>query len=203
MIAGDHKLYDGYTQYYYADYFVPATAAKYDTLYDYLFAIGQLSATDRDEENARLARRRNGEPEPDEDVLPLEVKAMDGPTHVGVQPKIWGKTRPVFANANCEVHHASIDPNTWCSRHFHQWKWNQFYVMSGELLVHYFDSEISTHPKNTYRVGAGEQFKVPPGQWHKFEAVGSPVELIEVYWAEEVLAGDIIRADTGGRKEAA
>lgn len=128
---------------------------------------------------------------------------MDDPTPVPVVNKIWGRTRQVFANPNCEVHHASIDPNTWCSRHFHAWKWNMFYVISGELLVHYYNNEFATIPLRTETVRAGEQLRVAPRQWHKFEAVGSPVELIEVYWAEEVLAGDIVRADVGGRKDSA
>ncbi len=128
---------------------------------------------------------------------------MDDPKHVKVEKKVWGHTRRVFANANCEVHHASIDPNTWCSRHFHAWKWNQFYVISGELQVQFFNNEFAVLPYWTVTVKAGEEFKVPPRQWHRFEAVGPPVELIEVYWAEEVLANDITRADTGGRKGAA
>lgn len=128
---------------------------------------------------------------------------MDDAKHVAVIGKVWGRTRPVFANQNAEVHHASIEPHTYCSRHFHQWKWNQFYVLSGELQVHYYANDVSTIPTQTVTVRAGEQFRVPPRQWHKFEAVGSPVELIEVYWAEEVLAGDIVRADVGGRRESA
>lgn len=128
---------------------------------------------------------------------------MEDPKPVVAVSKIWGKTRQIMANPNCEVHHASIDRGTWCSRHYHAWKWNLFYVISGELEVQFFNNEFSVIPVTAYTVRAGEQFKVPPRQWHRFEAVGSPVELIEVYWAEEVLAGDIIRADTGGRKEAA
>lgn len=125
---------------------------------------------------------------------------MEVPATVKVMPKIWGVTRPISADRNSEVHHATIEPNTWCSRHYHAWKWNLFYVMSGALLVHFYHSEMDTQPYRTEEVKAGESLKVAPRQWHKFESKHNrPVQLIEVYWAEDVVADDIVRADVGGR----
>ena len=125
---------------------------------------------------------------------------MDGPTPVKVLEKVWGLTRTLSADRNCEVHHATIEPNTWCSRHFHAWKWNLFYVIEGTLLVHFYRTEFETQPHQTFEIKKGESFKVAPRQWHKFESLCKEnVELIEVYWAEDVVADDIVRADVGGR----
>jgi len=127
---------------------------------------------------------------------------MDGtqPVPVSEIPKIWGRTRSLHADRNCEVHHATIEPRTWCSRHYHDWKWNLFYVVKGELLVQYFHQIHDAVPYQTFHIRKGESFKVPPRQWHRFESTHpADTELIEIYWAEEVLANDITRADIGGR----
>jgi mannose-6-phosphate isomerase-like protein (cupin superfamily) len=125
---------------------------------------------------------------------------MDVPQIVKEVPKVWGKTRSLHIDRNCEVHHATIEPHTWCSRHYHDWKWNLFYVIAGELEVQFFSTQDDTEPYWTAVVRQGQSLKVAPRKWHRFESrCREPVQLIEVYWAEEVLANDIVRADVGGR----
>lgn len=117
--------------------------------------------------------------------------------------KDWGLNFSVFANPNFEVHHAYIEQGGYSSRHCHNHKYNLFYVISGELWVHFYGSEDQTnsqHVVHTVELHAGDKLVVPPKVWHRFYApkTSEPVNLLEVYWSGHVDPNDIVRKDTGG-----
>lgn len=125
---------------------------------------------------------------------------MTEPQLVPHEIKVWGKTRLVYADRSVEIHHATVDRRSYCSCHFHRYKYNRFYVLKGELTVHVYDGDgAPTRPSRSYTVPAGFMFDTNPGHWHRFESGDETLELIEIYWAPDVFSGDIERLDVGGR----
>ena len=49
--------------------------------------------------------------------------------------KIWGSTELILANSSLEFHRIDYKKGGVCSKHKHEWKWNGFYVMSGEMKI--------------------------------------------------------------------
>lgn len=108
---------------------------------------------------------------------------------VDSKKKEWGVTREVVSNESCEMFHATTVAGGYSSAHLHEFKYNLFYVMSGEVHV--------TCPRETRVIKPGEKIVMPPGVMHAFF---TPVasDMIELYWSPHVHGGDIIRQDTGG-----
>ncbi len=111
--------------------------------------------------------------------------------------KAWGRTRRVFLGHGAEIWHASIVPGGYSSQHRHRKNFNQFYVVGGELLVHFYLAKGDQQPHRTCELHRGDQLVVNPMEWHRFEAV-TGVELIETYWVS-LGEEDIERYDVGGR----
>lgn len=116
---------------------------------------------------------------------------MSAQTTVEVD-KLWGGTRCVHRDGSHEVHHASIRKGGYSSRHSHRTKANLFYVLSGTLLVHRYDPDEAP-----VTLTAGQRYTVPSNRDHRFEAL-TDVELIEVYWVDDLDPDDIVRLDVGG-----
>lgn len=110
--------------------------------------------------------------------------------------KIWGKTELLLKTPMVEVHRLTINPNSRCSLHAHQFKWNAFYVSTGKLT-------IETH-KNDYaltdntELGPGDLMTVKPTEYHRFVTGPEGMTGIEIYYPEP-LSEDIIRKDVGGK----
>ena len=49
--------------------------------------------------------------------------------------KIWGETELILANNALEFHRIDFKKGGVCSKHKHEWKWNGFYVVSGEMKI--------------------------------------------------------------------
>lgn len=117
--------------------------------------------------------------------------------------KAWGLNYAIFNNANFELHHASIVAGGYSSCHCHQNKHNLFYVITGELYIHFYGSEKDAQENkiaHSLKISVGESLIVPPKVWHKFYAPenGFGVDLVETYWNSEVNPEDIVRKDVGG-----
>jgi quercetin dioxygenase-like cupin family protein len=95
--------------------------------------------------------------------------------------KVWGITELVEANGVLEFHRIEIKAGGVCSKHRHRYKWNGFFVESGELEVHVWKNNYDLVDVTTLR--GGEFTKVPPGEYHQFRAVKDTVAF-ELYWAE-------------------
>ena len=115
-----------------------------------------------------------------------------------IKGKVWGQTSPLFLQNNVEIHRIEGKKNGYCSRHFHQSKYNMFFVESGVLKVTITKDYGSGTLDDVTILRKGEQTTVPPGQWHQFEVLEDCVAF-EIYWIE-LNPNDIERETVGGIK---
>lgn len=113
-----------------------------------------------------------------------------------IQGKVWGHTSPLFNKNNTELHLVHINKGGFCSRHLHKFKFNKFVVISGKLKVTIWKDYGTSTLEDVSIVSAAQECTVPPGNFHKFEALEDTLAL-EVYWVE-LNEDDIVRADHGG-----
>src|SRR3990167_226675 len=112
-----------------------------------------------------------------------------------IDGKQWGATWKCFQIPGiCEVWAMIINPHSYCSKHRHTFKFNQFVVLSGNLLVRTWKNdypcidETTIHPKGS--------MLVKPKEYHRFINNTDEVAIaIEIYWCE--LGSDIEREDHG------
>lgn len=117
---------------------------------------------------------------------------------VSMTDKPWGRNRHLLQQPHNELHHATIKPGGYSSRHKHDSKINYFYVVSGNLWVEFFADGESTEAISSLYLGSTDRVAVPAGQWHRFVNTDKEdVELIEMYWSSPIHE-DIVRADVGG-----
>jgi len=109
------------------------------------------------------------------------------------QSKIWGETAKLFTKNNVEIHRIEINKGGYCSEHLHEYKYNQFFVESGEIEVTIFrDNGI----EETTILKDYDQTTVPPKLIHKFKANKDTIAY-EIYWVA-MEGTDIIRRTVGG-----
>lgn len=106
--------------------------------------------------------------------------------------KFWGTTRCLHRGPTIEIWHASIKRGGYSSKHTHQLKLNDFYVVSGKMIVRLFHADGNTV---SVCIEAGQHFTVAPGDLHQFESL-QDTELIETYHAR--MPEDIFRVTEGG-----
>lgn len=106
--------------------------------------------------------------------------------------KVWGKTRSLFSGNNVEVHQIFAMKGGYCSKHKHKTKYNKFIVLTGKLMITIWSGDN----KDMTVLTAGQECSVPPGYFHRFEAL-EDTHALEVYWAE-LKNEDIEREDVGG-----
>jgi len=112
------------------------------------------------------------------------------------QSKIWGETAKIFSNHNIEIHRLNIDKGGYCSEHHHEFKYNLFFVESGEIEVTIFqDNGI----KETTVLKDSDQSTVPPKLIHKFKANKDSI-VYEIYWVD-LEENDIKRRTVGGNEK--
>lgn len=91
--------------------------------------------------------------------------------------KVWGITEPLMLSPGMHMHRITFEAGGVCSEHYHQSRYNLFYVISGELLVRIWDGDRITEQV----LRAHEFLSVEPLVRHQFEGVKSGVAL-EIYW---------------------
>lgn len=112
------------------------------------------------------------------------------------QAKVWGDTTKLFSKNNVEIHRLNTKKGGYCSIHHHEFKYNQFYVESGEIEVTIIrDNGI----EETTVLKDNEQTTVPPQLKHIFKSNKDSV-VYEIYWV--IMEGeDIVRDTVGGKIE--
>tara|TARA_A100001391_G_C4996388_1_gene259563 strand:+ start:230 stop:628 length:399 start_codon:yes stop_codon:yes gene_type:complete len=113
-----------------------------------------------------------------------------------VAGKIWGQTELILANSSCEFHRIDFVKGGVCSKHKHEWKWNGFYVMSGEMKIRVWQKDYDLVDETILK--AGDFTAVKPQLYHSFEGLQDGVAF-ELYWAE-FRHNDIIRESVGHLK---
>ena len=113
-----------------------------------------------------------------------------------VQSKFWGQTQSVYEGPLSEVHFLKINAGGYCSEHEHTAKWNRFVLIRGTLkvIIYREDGQDETI------LSAGQFTDVPPGTYHKFEAL-EDCECLEIYWVDGLDPCDIKRRSVGGIDE--
>jgi mannose-6-phosphate isomerase-like protein (cupin superfamily) len=114
---------------------------------------------------------------------------------MGTFGKVWGNTSPLLVTPMIELHRINIEPNAFCSMHKHQFKYNMFYVISGNLEIHVEKSEYSL--TDVTKLGPGEFTTVKPNELHMFKTRDDPVLALEIYYLETI-GEDIVRSTVGG-----
>ena len=110
--------------------------------------------------------------------------------------KVWGTTQLIEANNALEFHRIEMLKGGICSKHLHEFKWNGFYVESGQMLVRVWQQDYDLVDETM--LYEGDYTKVKPGLYHQFECIESGVAF-ELYWAE-FNHNDIVR-ETVGHKD--
>lgn len=113
-----------------------------------------------------------------------------------IQGKVWGYTCPLFFKNNVELHFIKVKKGGYCSKHLHKYKYNQFIVFEGQLKVTIWKQYGIEILQDVTFVGKDQICIVPPGEFHKFEALEDTTAL-EVYWVD-LNQNDIVREDQGG-----
>ncbi len=110
--------------------------------------------------------------------------------------KVWGQTELVHANGVLEFHRIEYKAKGTCSKHQHKFKWNGFFVESGEMIVRVWQNDYDLVDETV--LNAGDFTQVKPGVYHQFEGVEDGVAF-ELYWAE-FNHDDIQRESVGYKK---
>jgi len=109
--------------------------------------------------------------------------------------KIWGETEEIFNNGAASIHYLKIKKGGFCSEHYHQKKFNKFFIAKGNLLIKVWKGDGFIDETVLWE---GESTVVDPGVYHQFIAQ-TDVECIEIYYLPP-LSEDIFRRTTGGMK---
>jgi quercetin dioxygenase-like cupin family protein len=112
------------------------------------------------------------------------------------QGKIWGFTQEIFNKNNVSISRICINKNSCCSKHFHEYKTNIFWIESGKILVEEWKKDYDLIDKTT--LGQGEFCSIPPKSFHRFTALENSI-VYEIYYVE-LIENDIIREDVGKEK---
>ena len=102
-------------------------------------------------------------------------------------PKIWGKNTEIFRNESTSVNFLNLVKGGTCSYHYHRFKSNIFYVISGKLKIH---TEIGEHV-----LFPGQDLYIAPLLKHQFEAMEQSL-VVEVMFVK-YNPDDIIRETEG------
>jgi len=109
--------------------------------------------------------------------------------------KVWGETTILLKTPFIEIHKLSIKPDAFCSLHKHEFKWNAFYVISGQLFIETHKNDYDL--VDTTELNIGGFTSVKAGEFHKFYTKDKYCEALEIYYPE-ALSDDIVRKNVGG-----
>ena len=107
--------------------------------------------------------------------------------------KIWGQTELIHANGVLEFHRIEFKKGFKCSEHEHKFKWNGFFVESGEMIVRVWQEDQGLVDETVLK--AGDFTQVKPGKIHQFEGLKDGIAF-EWYWAD-FIHDDIVRRTAG------
>jgi hypothetical protein len=116
-----------------------------------------------------------------------------------IETKVWGTKHRIYESRTCIVDRLFIKSGGYSSLHYHNTKWNRFYVEVGKLLVF-------IEGKGNYIVGPEDKYKIldlRPIIPHQFRAL-TDVICTEICYNPEsdlVYDEDITRLTIGGLKE--
>jgi quercetin dioxygenase-like cupin family protein len=106
--------------------------------------------------------------------------------------KIWGFRERLLETTTVVVDRLTLEKNSFCSWHYHEFKYNMFIVLEGELCLELEGEERKWMIKD-------EHYIVDPKIKHRFITEEVPAKIMEVMYTKPVLEDDIIRSIQGGK----
>ena len=123
------------------------------------------------------------------------------------QPKCWGEVRHVFESNEVGISVLRVNKGFRCSRHLHEFRRNQFDVVSGILEIWEWTDEqdVQQNPNRPimrHFLRAGDSIRIGAKKPHLFRVLQSGI-IVEVYSQDlgPVRAEDIVRFDEGGKDD--
>ena len=107
-----------------------------------------------------------------------------------MEKKIWGTKERLLETSTVVVDRLTLEANSFCSWHYHEFKYNMFIVLEGNLWIDLADGLV--------KLEKGEQYIADPKLQHRFITSG-PAKIIEIMYTKPVLEDDIIRSKQGGK----
>jgi len=114
------------------------------------------------------------------------------PNQNNIIKKVWGIRERLLETSTVVVDRLTLEPNSFCSWHYHEFKYNMFIILEGELCIE-LDAK---KPKCLIK---DEQYIVEPKIKHRFVTLNSSAKIMEVMYTKPVLEDDIIRSIQGGK----
>ena len=110
--------------------------------------------------------------------------------------KIWGHTQKLYSKNNTSIHRIVINKDSCCSKHYHDSKYNIFFIESGKLLIKHWQNDYNLIDETI--LNAGELCEIPPKHYHQFIALEDTIAY-EIYYV--LLNDQDIYRDTCGLKK--
>ena len=110
------------------------------------------------------------------------------------QGKIWGHTQELFNKNNVSIHRIQINKGSTCSEHYHDYKYNMFYVEQGKLLIRHWQNNCNNLIDETVLL-TNESCIIPPKHFHQFVALEDTIAY-EIYYVQ-LIDEDIYRRTCG------
>ena len=107
-----------------------------------------------------------------------------------MEKKIWGKKERLIETASTVVDLLTLESDSFCSWHYHDFKYNMFFVLEGIVEIRM--------EKESKILDAHSFFVVEPKIKHQFIA-RSDAKMLEIMFTKPVLEQDIIRFVQGGK----
>jgi quercetin dioxygenase-like cupin family protein len=107
--------------------------------------------------------------------------------------KVWGSTKKVFELNNISFHRIEVNKNTCCSKHYHDYRYNLFYVEKGKLLIKHWQTDYDLVDETI--LSDGESCVIPPKNFHQFVGLEDTVAY-EIYYTL-INDQDIVRENCG------
>lgn len=111
----------------------------------------------------------------------------------GKYGKIWGNTQEIFQLNNISINRIEINQGASCSKHYHEHKYNMFYIESGTLKIDVWQKDYDLIDSTI--ISNGESSIVKPKLFHRFIALEDTIAY-EIYYTL-LEDNDITREDCG------
>jgi len=109
--------------------------------------------------------------------------------------KIWGETQEIFNDNNVCIHRIIINKDSYCSKHYHEFKYNLFFVEKGKLLIKHWQNDYDL--VDITILNSKESCVIPPKHLHQFVALEDTIAY-EIYYVK-LKDDDIYRQTCGGK----
>jgi mannose-6-phosphate isomerase-like protein (cupin superfamily) len=111
------------------------------------------------------------------------------------QGKIWGDTTVLLSTPQIEIHLINILPNSECSLHCHQQKFNAFYCLQGKVFIEVHKNSYAL--VDTTELESNGFTTVAPNEYHKFVTKNLAAKVLEIYYLDGINPLDIVRKNVG------